>query len=57
MDQYRPCGEARNLPEIAGPLGPGEHEAALDEARRAGLTRLDDCSERLVWRLLRDLER
>lgn len=41
MDQYHPCGEARGKPQIGRGITPGEFEAALDAARRAGLTRLD----------------
>ncbi|BCO08750.1 radical SAM protein [Desulfolithobacter dissulfuricans] len=41
MDQYHPCGQAHRYPEIDRPLRPGEYAEALELARQAGLTRLD----------------
>ncbi len=41
MDQYRPCGRAREFPPIDRPLARGEYEEALGYARLAGLKRLD----------------
>ncbi|MDI6725376.1 MAG: hypothetical protein QMD32_00295 [Smithellaceae bacterium] len=41
MDQYRPCGEARKDPLINRRPSREEISAALDAARRAGLSRLD----------------
>ncbi len=41
MDQYHPCGQAQLYPEIDRTLQPGEYAKALELARRAGLTRLD----------------
>ena len=42
MDQYRPCGEARELPPINRSLTRGEYDKAQKLAGDAGLTRLDD---------------
>ena len=52
MDQYRPCGRAGEFPEIARGVSATEYALALDAAREAGLTRLDDRRSRLAWRLL-----
>ena len=41
MDQYRPCYRAAEHPEIDRRPTGGELRAALDAARRAGITRLD----------------
>jgi putative pyruvate formate lyase activating enzyme len=45
MDQYRPEGrvlrEPDRFPELTRELRAGEHEQALDRARRAGLRRID----------------
>ncbi len=57
MGQYRPCGEADGYPEICRRLTPAEYQAALDIAREAGLTRLDDRCERQAFRLLQNLFR
>ncbi|MEW5772790.1 MAG: radical SAM protein [Thermodesulfobacteriota bacterium] len=57
MDQYRPCGTARNFPEISRGVSATEYALALDAAREAGLTRLDDRRSRLVFRLLDRLSR
>ncbi|MBN2140019.1 MAG: radical SAM protein [Desulfovibrionaceae bacterium] len=55
MDQYRPCGLAREHPAIDRSITPAEYAAALDQARARGLARLDDRSERLVFRLWKNL--
>jgi len=55
MDQYRPCGQAGEHAEIDRSLDALEYESALEAARAAGLTRLDDRESRLsrqLWRLL-----
>lgn len=57
MDQYRPCGAAREFPEIARGVSATEYALALDAARAAGLSRLDDRRLRLVRRLLDRLGR
>ncbi len=49
MDQYRPCGLASQFPELDRPLDPGAYEAALQEARAAGLTRIDDRESRMEF--------
>ena len=41
MEQYRPCGRAAEFPLINRVLGHNEYQEALDLARQAGLTRLD----------------
>jgi putative pyruvate formate lyase activating enzyme len=39
MDQYRPCGKAFRIPELSQALKRSEYAHAVDEARRAGLSR------------------
>jgi putative pyruvate formate lyase activating enzyme len=41
MDQYHPCYRADRYPPLDRPLTAEEYARALDEARRAGLHRLD----------------
>ncbi|MGQ9921230.1 MAG: radical SAM protein [Desulfobacca sp.] len=41
MGQYRPCGQAYQHPSLARFLIGAEHQEALELARRAGLSRLD----------------
>lgn len=41
MPQYRPCGRAREYPELASGLRAREFEAAIAAAREIGLCRLD----------------
>ncbi|MFZ5775821.1 MAG: radical SAM protein [Thermodesulfobacteriota bacterium] len=52
MDQYRPCGRARDFPPLDRVLLSEEYQAALAIADEAGLTRLD---QRQVVELLRRL--
>jgi putative pyruvate formate lyase activating enzyme len=52
MDQYRPCGEAKQCPPIDRRLTNDEYQAALKMAKDAGLHRLD---ERDWLRILRKL--
>ncbi len=42
MEQYRPEGRAADYPALARPLEHEEYEKALEMARQAGLTRLDE---------------
>jgi putative pyruvate formate lyase activating enzyme len=42
MDQYRPCWEAEKNAAINRRITRGEYEQALEQARQAGLYRLDD---------------
>lgn len=42
MDQYHPCGGAFSNRSINRRISPEEFESALESARRAGLSRLDD---------------
>ncbi len=39
MDQYRPCGQARQMPGLNRPLSKQEFEKALSEAKAAGIKR------------------
>ncbi len=48
MNQYRPCGRAREVPELRRGITSQEYEAALDAARKAGLKRLDRRRPRFV---------
>jgi putative pyruvate formate lyase activating enzyme len=41
MSQYRPCGRAREMPELAVALSPAEFDQAVRAAKAAGITRLD----------------
>jgi putative pyruvate formate lyase activating enzyme len=41
MNQYRPCGRAREYPLLHSALTAQEYRAAVEAARRAGLHRLD----------------
>ena len=41
MPQYRPLGNAGEIPELARTVTRKEYEAALDTARDQGITRLD----------------
>jgi putative pyruvate formate lyase activating enzyme len=46
MDQYHPCYRADEYPPLARSLSKEEYTAALQLARRSGLTRLDRCAYR-----------
>ncbi len=48
MNQYRPCGEAVDHPEIGRSVTPQEFARALEAAQEEGITRLDD---RVAFRL------
>ena len=51
MDQYRPCGTANEHGCISRRLNAQEYKYAVDEAKRAGLTRLDPRDRpRLIFR-------
>jgi putative pyruvate formate lyase activating enzyme len=52
MNQYRPCGDAHKYPELSGSVGLAEYLGALEAARAAGMTRLDQGGYRLVERIL-----
>ena len=41
MSQYRPCGQAREMPSLAVALSPAEYDQAARAAKAAGITRLD----------------
>jgi putative pyruvate formate lyase activating enzyme len=53
MAQYRPCGEAHKIPELAVRLSTKEYESALQAAKEEGIARLDQPGGRifrLLWR-------
>jgi putative pyruvate formate lyase activating enzyme len=50
MGQYRPCGQAQQLPALAKFLSGQEHREAQRLARDAGLTRLDQRDQLFRWR-------
>ncbi len=52
MDQYHPCGEAEKFPELNRSITPAEYEEALEAARSAGLSRLDNRQRPILlhWR-------
>ncbi len=41
MDQYRPCGKARQFKELNKTVSTDEYQHALDMAKKVGLSRLD----------------
>ena len=41
MAQYRPCGRAKEMPELAHALSPLEYDAAVRATKAAGIRRLD----------------
>jgi len=53
MDQYRPCGEANQFAEIDRMITAEEFGAAKVEAKKCGLTRLDERDDRFFQRLLK----
>ncbi|MCF8086347.1 MAG: radical SAM protein [Desulfohalobiaceae bacterium] len=55
MDQYRPCGEAKSYPELCSSISGEELQKAREEARRLGLTRLDQRERPSLRDLLRFL--
>ena len=42
MSQYRPCGRVRDMSALAVALSPVEYDQAVQEAKAAGITRLDN---------------
>jgi putative pyruvate formate lyase activating enzyme len=48
MDQYRPCGKAADIPELARSITSQEYENAVREAMEMGITRLDQRRPRFV---------
>jgi putative pyruvate formate lyase activating enzyme len=52
MDQYRPCGRAREFPPLDRPLDSNEYGEAMEIAKEVGLTRLDERNwSRILQRL------
>lgn len=49
MAQYRPCGRAAEVRQLAAPLSAAEYDRAVKEAGAAGITRLD--RRRRVFRI------
>ena len=41
MAQYRPCGRAREIPELDAPVTREQYEAAVRAAREEGMVRFD----------------
>jgi putative pyruvate formate lyase activating enzyme len=41
MAQYRPCGKAGAVPALAVPLSANAYHQAVEDAKAAGITRLD----------------
>ena len=41
MSQYRPCGRAAEVKELASPISTKDFETAVQEAKNKGITRLD----------------
>ena len=56
MDQYRPCGQASEFPELNRGITPSEFEEALKAAKEAGITRLDERGPVFVRRLWQTLK-
>jgi putative pyruvate formate lyase activating enzyme len=56
MDQYRPCGEARQYQEIARSPSRQRCDEARRMAIREGLTRLDERGDRGAWVLVERLK-
>jgi len=50
MPQYRPCGTAREIDALAAPLSPADFKAALKDAEKEGITRLDGRRRRFFVR-------
>ena len=42
MDQYHPCGDTSDFPELVRKVTSEEFQEALDEAKEEGITRLDN---------------
>lgn len=51
MDQYHPCGDLRDYPELQQPLGHEQYQLAVQAARDAGLNRLDQKGANIFARL------
>jgi len=49
MDQYRPCYKAHELPPLNRRITAEEYEEAVRLANDAGLYRLDERRQRLIW--------
>lgn len=49
MDQYRPCYNAHQFPELSHPITSLEYEEAAHMANEAGLHRLDRHKRLIVW--------
>jgi putative pyruvate formate lyase activating enzyme len=41
MNQYRPCGDVAQFPELSRALTPAEYQQALNDAQAARIIRLD----------------
>lgn len=56
MDQYRPCGQAEDFPELCAPLSRQARDSAIAQARAQGLTRLDPGPQIRIRDLLRFMQ-
>lgn len=56
MDQYRPCGQAGDFPELCAPLPQQARDSAVAQARAQGLTRLDPGGQIRLRDLLRFMQ-
>ena len=56
MDQYRPCGQAFEFPELSRGITPREFKQALKAAEKAGLSRLDERGPGFMLRLWQALQ-
>ena len=49
MDQYRPCYRANEYPQLNRRITRAEQDEAVATVRTAGLWRLDERRQRLLW--------
>jgi putative pyruvate formate lyase activating enzyme len=46
MNQYRPCGDVGQFPELSRAVTSAEYQQALNEAQAAGISRIDQRRQR-----------
>jgi putative pyruvate formate lyase activating enzyme len=49
MNQYRPCGDVAQFPELSRAVTSAEYQQALSEAQAAGISRLDQRRQRRLF--------
>ena len=49
MNQYRPCGDVGQFPELSRAVTSAEYQQALNEAQAAGISRLDQRRQRRLF--------